>query len=100
MFGVSRRKSLRRKGRIFGLSLHQGFFVIWWVGRSESRDSQRLQHAPRVGAASADSAPLRLIVQAQAHQPKRAKRLHRPLGREINPRLLKPAVQQSLHQQS
>src|SRR5512135_2906032 len=99
MFGVGRPKSLRRKGRFFGLSLHHGFFALgmaWWP---EVAQAQRLQDSPRVGAAPADSSPFGLIVEAEGHQAERRKRLQRPLGREIHPCLLEPAVKQPLDQQ-
>src|SRR5512135_3870766 len=100
MFGVGRPKSLRRKGRFFGLSLHHGFFALgmaWWP---EVAQAQRLQDSPRVGAAPADSSPFGLIVEAEGHQPERRERLHRSFRRIINPRLLEPAVKKPLYQQS
>ena len=53
----------------------------------------------RVRAASADPATFRSIVHAKRHQAYRLERLHRPLRREVDPRLLKPAIQEPLHQQ-
>ena len=46
----------------------------------------------RVRAASTDPATFRSIVHAKRHQAYRLERLHRPLRREVDPRLLKPAI--------
>ena len=53
----------------------------------------------RVRAASTDPATFRSIVHAKRHQAYRLERLHRPLRREVDPRLLKPAIQEPLHQE-
>src|SRR3974390_3621061 len=100
MFGVGRHKSLRRKGRFLGLSLRDAFFALGRIGRLEVSNAQRLQDPPRVRTSSTDTSSFGLIVKSDGHCPERGERLHRPFGREIKARLLEPAVQKSLNQQS
>ena len=92
MFGVRRRNPLADKTRFSGLSLHHGFLPLGGCRRLQIRQLQCLQDPARVRAASTDPATFRSIVHAKRHQAYRLERLHRPLRREVDPRLLKPAI--------
>ena len=99
MFGVRRRNPLADKTRFSGLSLHHGFLPLGGCRRLQIRQLQCLQDPARVRAASTDPATFRSSVHAKRHQAYRLERLHRPLRREVDPRLLKPAIQEPLHQE-
>ena len=99
MFGVRQRNPLADKTRFSGLSLHHGFLPLGGCRRLQIRQLQCLQDPARVRAASTDPATFRSIVHAKRHQAYRLERLHRPLRREVDPRLLKPAIQEPLHQE-
>ena len=99
MFGVARRNPLRRKDRIFDLSLHHGLLPFRWSWRALVDELQRLQDSSRIGTATGHPAAFRPTLQVERHQPHGRQRLQRPLRRQIDPGFLQPATKKSLHQQ-
>ena len=55
MFNKSRRKSLRRKGRISCWSLHSGLLPLWGYGWAGVGDIKRLEHLPGSGGAGGNA---------------------------------------------
>ncbi len=89
MLGVARRKSLRRKTRIFDQSLHYGIrHVRGGRRRPEIHGLESLEHAPGVGRAASYPATFRLVLYSERYVAHRGQGFHRPRCREVDPAFL------------